>query len=144
MSEGNSQCRPAIRDVAARRRGGPSALTPATLAPVRSARGLPRRARPRGCRARRRAADANVVAAVDRTCGQSRPGGPPAARLPQGHRRVRRHRRDDRISLRARCLRVVAIQLSYAALTRIASRRNLLAAGGFLFGGGFAAQAVTT
>src|SRR5256885_8107859 len=37
-----------------------------------------------------------------------------------------------------------AIQLSYAALTRIASRRNLLAAGGFLFGGGFAAQAVTT
>ena len=29
-------------------------------------------------------------------------------------------------------------------MTRIASRRNLLAAGGFLFGGGFAAQAVTT
>jgi MFS family permease len=37
-----------------------------------------------------------------------------------------------------------AIQLSYAALTRVASRRNLLAVGGFLFGGGFAAQAVTT
>jgi MFS family permease len=36
-----------------------------------------------------------------------------------------------------------AVQLSYAALTRVASRRNLLAAGGFLFGGGFAAMALT-
>ena len=36
-----------------------------------------------------------------------------------------------------------AVQLSYAKLTRIVSRRKLLAAGGLLFGGGFAAQAVT-
>jgi MFS family permease len=35
-----------------------------------------------------------------------------------------------------------AVQLSYAKLTRIMSRRKLLAAGGVLFGGGFAAQAV--
>jgi MFS family permease len=35
-----------------------------------------------------------------------------------------------------------AVQLSYAKLTRIISRRKLLAAGGLLFGGGFAAQAV--
>jgi MFS family permease len=35
-----------------------------------------------------------------------------------------------------------AVQLSYAKLTRIVSRRKLLAAGGILFGGGFAAQAV--
>jgi MFS family permease len=35
-----------------------------------------------------------------------------------------------------------AVQLSYAKLTRIISRRKLLAAGGILFGGGFAAQAV--
>jgi MFS family permease len=34
------------------------------------------------------------------------------------------------------------VQLSYAKLTRIISRRKLLAAGGLLFGGGFAAQAV--
>jgi FSR family fosmidomycin resistance protein-like MFS transporter len=34
------------------------------------------------------------------------------------------------------------VQLSYAKLTRMISRRNLLAAGGLLFGGGFAAQAV--
>ena len=34
------------------------------------------------------------------------------------------------------------VQLSYAKLTRIISRRKLLAAGGVLFGGGFAAQAV--
>ena len=34
------------------------------------------------------------------------------------------------------------VQLSYAKLTRVISRRKLLAAGGFLFGGGFAAQAV--
>lgn len=34
-----------------------------------------------------------------------------------------------------------AVQLSYAKLTRIVSRRKLLAAGGILFGGGFAAQA---
>jgi MFS family permease len=34
------------------------------------------------------------------------------------------------------------VQLSYAKLTRIISRRKLLAAGGILFGGGFAAQAV--
>ena len=34
------------------------------------------------------------------------------------------------------------VQLSYAKLTRIISRRKLLAAGGMLFGGGFAAQAV--
>src|SRR5947207_10002392 len=33
------------------------------------------------------------------------------------------------------------VQLSYAKLTRMISRRNLLAAGGLLFGGGFAAQA---
>jgi MFS family permease len=37
-----------------------------------------------------------------------------------------------------------AVQLSYAKLTRIISRRKLLAAGGLLFGGGFAAQAITT
>jgi MFS family permease len=36
-----------------------------------------------------------------------------------------------------------AVQLSYAKLTRIISRRKLLAAGGLLFGGGFAAQAIT-
>jgi MFS family permease len=35
-----------------------------------------------------------------------------------------------------------AVQLSYAKLTRMISRRKLLAAGGILFGGGFAAQAV--
>ena len=35
-----------------------------------------------------------------------------------------------------------AVQLSYAKLTRMISRRRLLAAGGVLFGGGFAAQAV--
>ena len=35
------------------------------------------------------------------------------------------------------------VQLSYAKLTRIASRRKMLAVGGVLFGGGFAAQAVT-
>src|SRR5206468_3237377 len=35
-----------------------------------------------------------------------------------------------------------AVQLSYAKLTRIISRRKLLAAGGLLFGGGFAAQAI--
>jgi YNFM family putative membrane transporter len=35
------------------------------------------------------------------------------------------------------------VQLSYAKLTRIVSRRNLLAAGGLLMGGGFAAQAVS-
>src|SRR5712671_791008 len=34
-----------------------------------------------------------------------------------------------------------AVQLSYAKLTRMISRRKLLAAGGILFGGGFAAQA---
>jgi MFS family permease len=34
------------------------------------------------------------------------------------------------------------VQLSYAKLTRVISRRKLLAAGGMLFGGGFAAQAV--
>lgn len=34
------------------------------------------------------------------------------------------------------------IQLSFAKLTRIVSRRALLASGGILFGGGFAAQAV--
>jgi MFS family permease len=33
------------------------------------------------------------------------------------------------------------IQLSYAALTRVVARRDLLVAGGFLMGGGFAAQA---
>jgi len=36
------------------------------------------------------------------------------------------------------------VQLSYAALTRVVSRRRLLAIGGILFGGGFAAQALTT
>jgi MFS family permease len=35
-----------------------------------------------------------------------------------------------------------AVQLSYAKLTRMISRRKLLAAGGVLMGGGFAAQAV--
>jgi MFS family permease len=35
-----------------------------------------------------------------------------------------------------------AVQLSYAKLTRVISRRKLLAGGGMLFGGGFAAQAV--
>jgi MFS transporter, FSR family, fosmidomycin resistance protein len=35
-----------------------------------------------------------------------------------------------------------AVQLSYAKLTRMISRRRLLAAGGVLFGGGFAAQAI--
>ena len=35
------------------------------------------------------------------------------------------------------------VQLSYAKLSRIVSRRKLLAAGGVLFGGGFAAQALT-
>ncbi|MBA2719021.1 MAG: MFS transporter [Chloroflexi bacterium] len=35
-----------------------------------------------------------------------------------------------------------AVQLSYAKLTRIVSRRKLLAAGGIVFGAGFAAQAV--
>jgi MFS family permease len=35
-----------------------------------------------------------------------------------------------------------AVQLSYAKLTRMISRRKLLAAGGILFGGGFAAQAI--
>jgi FSR family fosmidomycin resistance protein-like MFS transporter len=34
------------------------------------------------------------------------------------------------------------VQLSYAKLTRMISRRKLLAAGGMLFGGGFAAQAI--
>ncbi|MEA2653536.1 MAG: hypothetical protein QOI37_763, partial [Chloroflexota bacterium] len=33
------------------------------------------------------------------------------------------------------------VQLSYAALTRVLSRRRLLGLGGLLFGGGFAAQA---
>jgi MFS transporter, FSR family, fosmidomycin resistance protein len=37
-----------------------------------------------------------------------------------------------------------AVQLSYAATTRYASRRNLLAAGGLLFGVGMALQAVAT
>ncbi len=37
-----------------------------------------------------------------------------------------------------------AVQLSYAKLTRMISRRKLLAAGGILFGGGFAAQAAAT
>ena len=36
-----------------------------------------------------------------------------------------------------------AVQLGYAKLTRMVSRRKLLAWGGVLFGGGFAAQAVT-
>ncbi len=35
-----------------------------------------------------------------------------------------------------------AVQLSYAGLTRIVSRRRLLGIGGILFGGGFAAQAL--
>ena len=34
------------------------------------------------------------------------------------------------------------VQLSFAKLTRVVSRRNLLVAGGVLFGGGFAAQAL--
>jgi MFS family permease len=34
------------------------------------------------------------------------------------------------------------VQLSYAGLTRVVSRRRLLGAGGILFGGGFAAQAL--
>ena len=34
------------------------------------------------------------------------------------------------------------VQLSYAGLTRLVSRRRLLGAGGILFGGGFAAQAL--
>jgi MFS family permease len=34
-----------------------------------------------------------------------------------------------------------AVQLSYASLTRLVSRRRLLGTGGLLFGGGFAAQA---
>src|SRR6476646_4606060 len=34
------------------------------------------------------------------------------------------------------------IQLSFAKLTRVVSRRTLLATGGVLFGGGFAAQAL--
>jgi len=37
-----------------------------------------------------------------------------------------------------------AVQLSYAELTRRVSRRRLLGAGGLLFGGGFAAQALAT
>jgi MFS family permease len=37
-----------------------------------------------------------------------------------------------------------AVQLSYAKLTRMISRRKLLGAGGILFGGGFAAQAWAT
>jgi MFS family permease len=36
------------------------------------------------------------------------------------------------------------VQLSYAALTRVVSRRGLLGLGGILFGGGFAAQAFAT
>ena len=36
------------------------------------------------------------------------------------------------------------VQLSYAGLTRIVSRRRLLGIGGILFGGGFAAQAFAT
>jgi MFS family permease len=36
-----------------------------------------------------------------------------------------------------------AVQLSYASLTRVVSRRKLLGAGGILFGGGFVAQAFT-
>jgi MFS family permease len=35
-----------------------------------------------------------------------------------------------------------AVQLSYAKLTRMVSRRRILGAGGLLFGGGFAAQAI--
>src|SRR6185295_1210685 len=34
------------------------------------------------------------------------------------------------------------IQLSFAKLTRVWSRRSILAGGGILFGGGFAAQAI--
>jgi len=37
-----------------------------------------------------------------------------------------------------------AVQLSYAGLTRVVSRRRLLGLGGILFGGGFAAQALAT
>jgi len=37
-----------------------------------------------------------------------------------------------------------AVQLSYAGLTRVVSRRRLLGYGGILFGGGFAAQALAT
>ncbi len=37
-----------------------------------------------------------------------------------------------------------AVQLSYAGLTRFVSRRRLLGAGGILFGGGFAAQALAS
>jgi MFS family permease len=37
-----------------------------------------------------------------------------------------------------------AVQLSYAKLTRIVSRRKLIAGGGVLFGAGFAAQGLTT
>jgi MFS family permease len=37
-----------------------------------------------------------------------------------------------------------AVQLSYASLTRNFSRKRLLGAGGILFGGGFAAQALAT
>jgi MFS family permease len=37
-----------------------------------------------------------------------------------------------------------AVQLSYAKLTRMISRRSLLGAGGILFGGGFAAQALAS
>lgn len=37
-----------------------------------------------------------------------------------------------------------AVQLSYAALTRFVSRRHLLGAGGILFGGGFAIQALAS
>jgi AAHS family 3-hydroxyphenylpropionic acid transporter len=37
-----------------------------------------------------------------------------------------------------------AVQLSYASLTRIVSRKRLLGAGGILFGGGFIAQAFAT
>jgi len=36
------------------------------------------------------------------------------------------------------------VQLSYAVLTRLVSRRRLLGIGGILFGGGFAAQALAT
>jgi MFS family permease len=36
------------------------------------------------------------------------------------------------------------VQLSYAKLTRVLSRRSLLGAGGLLFGGGFAAQALAS
>ena len=36
------------------------------------------------------------------------------------------------------------VQLSYAALTRVVSRRNLLGAGGIVFGGGIAIQALAT